>query len=163
MLALEYVAATGAKQVHLMAGLADPADPAARQLSPRSAETAERLASAAVTLMIEPINDRDMPGYFLNDFAYAVAMTLPARDWLRAHGARHILFKICSTFDSTDRGSIGPVMDALRGGDDAPLVLFNSAFPETGRTLYRGNLYVGDLPLNESPLKYHLLNPMPIC
>ncbi len=94
------------------------------------------------------------------DPADAVAMTLPARDWLRAHGARHIMFKICSTFDSTDRGNIGPVMDALRGGGDAPLVLVNSAFPETGRTIYRGQLFVGDVPLNESPLKDHPLNPM---
>ena len=33
----------------------------------------------------------------------AVAMSLEALAWLRAAGARQILFKYCSTFDSTDR------------------------------------------------------------
>ena len=91
----------------------------------------------------------------------AVAMALPARAWLKAHGARHVMFKVCSTFDSTDRGNIGPVMDALIAAEgDPPLVLVNSAFPETGRTIYLGNLFVGGVPLNESPLKDHPLNPM---
>ena len=91
----------------------------------------------------------------------AVAMALPAQAWLKARGARHIMFKVCSTFDSTDRGNIGPVMDALRAAESDPgVVLVNSAFPETGRTLYLGNLFVGGVPLNESPLKDHPLNPM---
>jgi 3-dehydrotetronate 4-kinase len=34
------------------------------------------------------------------------------------------------------------------------------AFPETGRTVYLGHLFVGSTPLNESPLKDHPLNPM---
>ena len=90
----------------------------------------------------------------------AVAMTLPAHAWLAARGVRHLMFKICSTFDSTDSGNIGPVMDALGSAADAPLGLVNSAFPEARRTIYRGNLFVGDLPLNESPLRDHPLNPM---
>jgi uncharacterized protein YgbK (DUF1537 family) len=91
----------------------------------------------------------------------AVAMALPARAWLKARGARHVMFKVCSTFDSTDRGNIGPVMDALIAAEgDPPLVLVNSAFPETRRTIYLGHLFVGDVPLNESPLKDHPLNPM---
>lgn len=94
------------------------------------------------------------------DPAEAVAMTLPAQAWLHAHGANHVMFKICSTFDSTDRGNIGPVMDALKAAASAPLIIVNSAFPETGRTIYRGNLFVGDVPLDESPLKDHPLNPM---
>jgi uncharacterized protein YgbK (DUF1537 family) len=91
----------------------------------------------------------------------AVAMALPARAWLKGRGARHVMFKVCSTFDSTDRGNIGPVMDALIAAEgDPPLVLVNSAFPETRRTIYLGHLFVGDVPLNESPLKDHPLNPM---
>jgi 3-dehydrotetronate 4-kinase len=39
-------------------------------------------------------------------------------------------------------------------------VLVTPAFPETGRTVYQGNLFVGPVPLNESPLKDHPLNPM---
>ena len=45
--------------------------------------------------------------------ADAVAHSLAALAWLRAGGARQIYFKYCSTFDSTDRGNIGPVGDAL--------------------------------------------------
>jgi len=71
-----------------------------------------------------------------------------------------VLFKICSTFDSTDKGNIGPVMDALRADSGDRIVLVTPAFPETGRTVYQGNLFVGSVPLNESPLKDHPLNPM---
>lgn len=79
---------------------------------------------------------------------------------MRARGATHVLFKICSTFDSTDAGNIGPVMDALRADSGDTIVLVTPAFPETGRTVYQGNLFVGAVPLNESPLKDHPLNPM---
>jgi uncharacterized protein YgbK (DUF1537 family) len=91
----------------------------------------------------------------------AVAMALPAWAWLKARGARHVMFKVCSTFDSTDRGNIGPVMDALiKAEADPPLVLVNCAFPENRRSIYLGNLFVGDVPLNESSMKDHPLNPM---
>lgn len=90
----------------------------------------------------------------------AVSRSRAAEKWLRRHGARHVLFKICSTFDSTDAGNIGPVMDALRADSGDPIVLVTPAFPETGRTVYQGNLFVGAVPLNESPLRHHPLNPM---
>ena len=90
----------------------------------------------------------------------AVSRSRAAEKWLRGHGARHVLFKICSTFDSTDAGNIGPVMDALRADSGDPIVLVTPAFPETGRTVYQGNLFVGAVPLNESPLRDHPLNPM---
>jgi 3-dehydrotetronate 4-kinase len=90
----------------------------------------------------------------------AVSRSRAAEKWLRGRGARHVLFKICSTFDSTDAGNIGPVMDALRADSGDPIVLVTPAFPETGRTVYQGNLFVGAVPLNESPLRDHPLNPM---
>jgi 3-dehydrotetronate 4-kinase len=90
----------------------------------------------------------------------AVARSRSAEKWLRGRGASHVLFKICSTFDSTDAGNIGPVMDALRADSGDAIVLVTPAFPETGRTVYQGNLFVGAVPLNESPLKDHPLNPM---
>ncbi|MBA7466962.1 3-oxo-tetronate kinase [subsurface metagenome] len=90
----------------------------------------------------------------------AVARSRDAEKWLRSRGASHVLFKICSTFDSTDAGNIGPVMDALRADCGETIVLVTPAFPETGRTIYQGNLFVGLVPLNESPLKDHPLNPM---
>ena len=90
----------------------------------------------------------------------AVSRSRAAGKWLRGRGAPHVLFKICSTFDSTDAGNIGPVMDALRADCGETVVLVTPAFPETGRTVYQGNLFVGGVPLNESPLKDHPLNPM---
>jgi uncharacterized protein YgbK (DUF1537 family) len=90
----------------------------------------------------------------------AVARSREAEKWLRGRGSGHVLFKICSTFDSTDAGNIGPVMDALRADSGETIVLVTPAFPETGRTVYQGNLFVGSVPLNESPLKDHPLNPM---
>jgi uncharacterized protein YgbK (DUF1537 family) len=90
----------------------------------------------------------------------AVEKSRAAEKWMRGRGASHVLFKICSTFDSTDAGNIGPVMDALRADSGDAIVLVTPAFPETGRTVYQGNLLVGSVPLNESPLKDHPLNPM---
>ncbi len=90
----------------------------------------------------------------------AVTASREAEKWLRGRGASHVLFKICSTFDSTDAGNIGPVMDALRDDCGEAIVLVTPAFPGTGRTVYQGNLFVGAVPLNESPLKDHPLNPM---
>ena len=90
----------------------------------------------------------------------AVTRSRAAEKWMRSRGASHVLFKICSTFDSTDAGNIGPVMDALRADSADAIVLVTPAFPETGRTVYQGNLFVGSVPLNESPLKDHPLNPM---
>ncbi len=89
----------------------------------------------------------------------AVALSLAGDAWLRGRGAPHILFKVCSTFDSTDAGNIGPVTDALaaRAGG-MPLVC--PAFPRNRRTVYRGHLFVGDDRLDESSLKDHPLNPM---
>src|SRR6202045_3938977 len=94
------------------------------------------------------------------DPGVAVTGSRAAEKWLRERGAAHVLFKICSTFDSTDAGNIGPVMDALRTDSGDAIVLVTPAFPETGRTVYQGNLFVGPVPLNESPLKDHPLNPM---
>src|SRR5262249_48252632 len=94
------------------------------------------------------------------DAGLAVEKSRASEKWLRGRGATHVLFKICSTFDSTDAGNIGPVMDALRSDCGEKVVLVTPAFPETGRTVYQGNLFVGSVPLNESPLKDHPLNPM---
>ncbi|MCG5476114.1 MAG: hydroxypyruvate isomerase family protein [Sinorhizobium fredii] len=70
--ALDYASATGVKRLHLMAGLADPSDPEAANCYRRSvAYAAERLAEQGLDLLLEPINGRNMPGYFLNDFGAA--------------------------------------------------------------------------------------------
>ena len=89
----------------------------------------------------------------------AVRQSLAADAWLRSQGAGHVLFKICSTFDSTAEGNIGPVTDALAALHHAmPIVC--PAFPRNRRTVYQGHLFVGSDRLDESPLKDHPLTPM---
>jgi 3-dehydrotetronate 4-kinase len=92
--------------------------------------------------------------------AEAVDMSLAALSWLQAQDVRQILFKYCSTFDSTDAGNIGPVMDALRQALKVPFTIACPAFPETRRTIYLGHLFVGDVLLSDSPMRHHPLNPM---
>jgi 3-dehydrotetronate 4-kinase len=96
--------------------------------------------------------------------ADAVAMSLAALAALRRAGARQILFKYCSTFDSTDAGNIGPVaealLDALSDVPGADFTLFCPAFPENGRTIFKGYLFVGDVLLSESGMRDHPLTPM---
>ena len=81
--------------------------------------------------------------------AQAVEAATKAYDWLSARGARHVMYKICSTFNSTDAGNIGPVADALGAKSRGGCALVTPAFPETGRTVYLGHLFVGSAPLNE--------------
>ncbi|MDR5781949.1 four-carbon acid sugar kinase family protein [Caballeronia sp. LZ065] len=95
----------------------------------------------------------------------AVAQSLAALDWLRAQGCRQFFFKYCSTFDSTDAGNIGPVAEALldalaENGSEGDFAIACPAFPENGRTVYRGHLFVGDALLNESGMENHPLTPM---
>ena len=67
--ALRYAHETGVKRLHMMAGLADPDDEKAQATYLASlAYAADALAPHGINLLLEPINGRDMPGYFLNDF-----------------------------------------------------------------------------------------------
>ncbi len=90
----------------------------------------------------------------------AVTQSLAACRWLVENGAEQIVFKYCSTFDSTPEGNIGPVAEALLAELDAPLALVCPAFPANGRTLYKGYLFVGDRLLSESGMESHPLTPM---
>ena len=90
----------------------------------------------------------------------AVRDALQALAWLRQQGCRQILFKYCSTFDSTPTGNIGPVADALLDALDAPLAMVCPAFPEGRRTVYQGHLFADGMPLHETGMATHPLNPM---
>ncbi len=90
----------------------------------------------------------------------AVAQSLVACRWLKQHGARQIYFKYCSTFDSTDQGNIGPVADALLDELGSDFTIACPAFPENGRTIYMGHLFVGQALLSESSMRHHPLTPM---
>lgn len=90
----------------------------------------------------------------------AVAQSLMAEDLLARAGYYQLIFKYCSTFDSTETGNIGPVIEALATRCGAPLAIVCPAFPTNGRTVYNGYLFVDHMLLNESPMKDHPLTPM---
>ncbi len=90
----------------------------------------------------------------------AVRLCRESLAWLRARGCRQFFWKYCSTFDSTPKGNIGPVAEALLDDLGAPLALVCPAFPENKRTVYKGRLFVGDVPLEESPMRLHPVTPM---
>ncbi|MEZ5791056.1 MAG: four-carbon acid sugar kinase family protein [Nitratireductor sp.] len=90
----------------------------------------------------------------------AVSQCLAALAWLKAAGASRIFWKYCSTFDSTPVGNIGPVAEALMAELGTDQTIYCPAFPENGRSVYMGNLFVGRLPLAESPMRDHPLTPM---
>ena len=92
--------------------------------------------------------------------ALAVEQSLVVCRWLKQNGAHQIYFKYCSTFDSTALGNIGPVADALLNELKADFTIACPAFPENGRTIYMGNLFVGDILLSESNMRNHPLTPM---
>lgn len=73
--ALPYAKATGVKRLHLMAGIADRHDSKAVDAFCRSVVwVAEALAKENIDVMLEPINPRNVPGYFLNDFDFAAGV-----------------------------------------------------------------------------------------
>ncbi|WP_372574309.1 3-oxo-tetronate kinase [Ruegeria jejuensis] len=90
----------------------------------------------------------------------AIRDSLAACDWLLAQGAEQIVFKVCSTFDSTANGNIGPVLDSLSDRLGAEGVIVCPAFPENGRSVYQGHLFVQDKLLSESGMQDHPLTPM---
>jgi len=90
----------------------------------------------------------------------AIQQSRDALAWLKRQGARQILFKYCSTFDSTDQGNIGQVTEALMADLEADITVACPAFPENGRTVYRGHLFVGGKLLSESSMRHHPLTPM---
>ncbi|MFM2035513.1 MAG: hypothetical protein RL459_778 [Pseudomonadota bacterium] len=90
----------------------------------------------------------------------ALRDSLAALSWLRHAGAKQFYFKYCSTFDSTPKGNIGPVAEALLADLGADFAIACPAFPENGRTVYNGHLFVGQSLLSESGMRDHPLTPM---
>ncbi|QWE23146.1 four-carbon acid sugar kinase family protein [Polynucleobacter sp. AP-Jannik-300A-C4] len=90
----------------------------------------------------------------------AIAQSLEALEYLLAQGAQQIFFKYCSTFDSTPKGNIGPVTEALMAALGADFTIATPAFPDNGRSVFKGYLFVGDQLLSESGMRDHPLTPM---
>ena len=94
------------------------------------------------------------------DPAFARSSAGQAADALRAAGAGQIYFKYCSTFDSTDEGNIGPVLDELSGRLHTTFSIACPAYPALARTVYAGHLFVGNQLLSDSSMRHHPLTPM---
>lgn len=90
----------------------------------------------------------------------AIEESLSALKWLKEAGAKKYFFKYCSTFDSTAEGNIGSVSEALMNELKVDQTIYCPAFPENGRSIYMGNLFVGQKLLSESSMKDHPLTPM---
>jgi uncharacterized protein YgbK (DUF1537 family) len=91
---------------------------------------------------------------------FAVTESRNALEWLGSVGCRQFYFKYCSTFDSTPQGNIGPVIEVLLRELNEPFTIACPAFPDNGRTVYHGHLFVYDQLLNESGMQDHPLTPM---
>ena len=81
--ALEYARVLGNQRVHFVAGLVQPGVERARQREvyvKNLARAAQACAAEGLTAVIEPINTRDIPGFFLNrqDEAHAVCRDVGA-------------------------------------------------------------------------------------
>ena len=129
------LARSGAR-VSLRIGVPDvpPSDPAAVEI-------------VALKIRTEPVTE-------------AVAQARAALGWLRDAGAQRFFWKYCSTFDSTPEGNIGPVAEALMADLGCAQTIYCPAFPENGRSIFMGHLFVGETLLSESPMKDHPLTPM---
>lgn len=113
-----------------------------------------KLPPPAADALVIALKSRNIPA------ASAVEQSLAALEWLRRSGCRRFYFKYCSTFDSTDAGNIGPVADALLGALGETFTIACPAFPENGRTVFYGYLFVGEVLLSESGMRDHPLTPM---
>ena len=90
----------------------------------------------------------------------AVADSLQALAWLQQQGCERFYFKYCSTFDSTAKGNIGPVTDALLAALGETQTIISPSLPVNGRTVYQGHLFVMDQLLSDSGMRHHPVTPM---
>ena len=110
--------------------------------------------SSDVDAVVVALKSRTIPA------SEAIAQSLAALQWLQAQGAEQIYFKYCSTFDSTPAGNIGPVTEALMDALHCKFTIATPAFPDNGRTVFKGYLFAGAVLLNESGMQNHPLTPM---
>jgi 3-dehydrotetronate 4-kinase len=124
---------------------------------PDSVEANGKTASTSfseVDAVVVALKSRTIPA------TQAIEQSLAALTWLKAQGAEQIYFKYCSTFDSTVKGNIGPVTEALMSALETNFTIATPAFPDNGRTVFKGHLFVGDVLLSESGMQHHPLTPM---
>lgn len=109
----------------------------------------EDIRAVVIALKIRSIKKQD-----------AVNDALEALKYLQGIGTKQFYFKYCSTFDSTPLGNIGPVAQAVMDALGETKTILCPALPVNKRTVIRGRLFVDGVPLDESPMKNHPINPM---
>src|ERR1035438_1274890 len=92
--------------------------------------------------------------------AESADQSIKACRWLRKQGSQQIYFKICSTFDSSSQGNIGPVIEALMDELGCYFSIATPAFPENRREVFNGHLFVDNLLLSDTGMRNHPLTPM---
>lgn len=92
--------------------------------------------------------------------ADAVREAKEALSWLQGIGVERFFWKYCSTFDCTADGNIGPISEAMMAQLETDQTIYCPSFPENGRTVFHGHLFVGNELLSDSPMKNHPLTPM---
>jgi uncharacterized protein YgbK (DUF1537 family) len=90
----------------------------------------------------------------------AYRITRQAVAALAAGGTAFLQVKYCSTFDSTERGNIGPSLDAALDELGERFTIAVPALPVNGRTTYLGHHFVNGALLSDSPMRQHPLTPM---
>lgn len=90
----------------------------------------------------------------------AVRQYMDAFSFLDSIGTRQLYYKYCSTFNSTKSGNIGPVLDAALKMWNEPFTLLCPSLPVNGRTIKEERLYVDGVPLHETHMRNHPVNPM---
>lgn len=115
---------------------------------------AELKASQPADVVIVALQVRSGPSASARDVVHATLQTLLDLGITRYYD------KYCSTFDSTDAGNIGPIADEILAITGAAQCLHAPSYPENGRTVYQGVLFVGSQLLQDSPMRDHPRNPM---
>lgn len=114
----------------------------------------EAYTEGSVDAIVIALKSRSIP------VSEAVSQSLAASDWLAAQGCQRQFFKYCSTFDSTVKGNIGPVTDALMQRLKVQTTVLCPAVPDNGRTIVYGHLFVKGVLLSESGMQHHPVTPM---
>lgn len=81
-------------------------------------------------------------------------------DFFKRLHVEKVYYKYCSTFDSTPKGNIGVVLDYLMDMLDIKYTVLCPSLPVNGRKVKNGVIYVHNVPLAESSMRNHPLNPM---
>jgi uncharacterized protein YgbK (DUF1537 family) len=90
----------------------------------------------------------------------AAADAQHSAEGLLRNDTKRIYYKYCATFDSTDKGNIGPIGEALMKTTNTDRVLFCPAFPEYSVTIFQGRMFLGGTMLGESGKRFDPVTPM---